>query len=150
MSAVTLDKLEHVTRLRVVVLASILAGAKHQTAAVQWIERLVGVYDADGTLLGELAYEVGHLKGRRSCARGDITHGGIRRRPELDQAAAALGVPFDLLHRDERSPWLPGARTRQSSARRSEPPQPATTWCSTQPEARLSRARRQRRGKPVS
>ena len=77
-----------------------------QTAAMERIERLVGVYDADGTLLGELAYVVGHLLGRRSCALCDITHGGVKRRPEFDEAAATLGVPFDLLHRDERSPAL--------------------------------------------
>lgn len=73
---------------------------------MQRIERLVGVYDADGTLLGELAYVVGHLLGRRSCALCDITHGSVRRRPAFDEAAASLGVPFDLLHRDERSPAL--------------------------------------------
>jgi hypothetical protein len=73
---------------------------------MQRIERVVGVYDADGTLFGELAYVVGHLLGRRSCALCDITHGGVRRRPAFDEAAASLGVPFDLLHRDERSPAL--------------------------------------------
>ena len=73
---------------------------------MQRIERLVGVYDADGTLLGELAYVVGHLLGRRSCALCDMTHGGMRRRPEFDEAVATLGIPFDLQHRDERSPAL--------------------------------------------
>jgi hypothetical protein len=73
---------------------------------MQRIDRLVGVYDADGTLLGELAYVVGHLLGRRSCALCDITHGRVKRKPEFDEAAASLGVPFELLHRDERSPAL--------------------------------------------
>lgn len=73
---------------------------------MQRIERLIGVYDADGTVLGELAYVLGHLVGRRSCALCDITHGAVRRRPAFDAAAATLGVPFDLLHRDERSPAL--------------------------------------------
>ena len=73
---------------------------------MQRIERLVGVYDADGTVFGELAYVVGHLLGRRSCALCEITHGSVKRRPEFDEAAATLGVPFDLLHRDERSPAL--------------------------------------------
>ena len=59
---------------------------------------------ADGTLLGELAYVVGHLLGRRSCALCDITHGRVARRPQFDEAAVTLGVPFDLLHHDERSP----------------------------------------------
>lgn len=67
------------------------------------IERLVGVYDADGTAFGEVAYVIGHLLGRRSCALCDITHGGLKRRPEFDEAAAGLGVPFDLVHRDETS-----------------------------------------------
>ena len=73
---------------------------------MQQIERLVGVYDADGTLFGEVAYVVGHLLGRRSCALCDITHGGVRRRPAFDEAAATLGIPFDLVHRDERTPTL--------------------------------------------
>lgn len=63
--------------------------------------RLVGVYDADGTFFGEVAYVVGHLLGRRSCALCDITHGTFSRRPEFDEAASTLGVPFDLRHRDE-------------------------------------------------
>jgi len=76
---------------------------------VERIDRLVGVYDADGTVLGELSYVVGHLFGRRSCALCDITHGALRRRPEFDAAAGRLGVPFDLVHRDERSPALAAA-----------------------------------------
>jgi hypothetical protein len=44
--------------------------------------------------------------GRRSCALCDITHGRVKRRPEFDEASATLGVPFDLLHRDERSSAL--------------------------------------------
>lgn len=66
--------------------------------------RLVGVYDADGTLRGEVAYVIGHLRGTRSCSLCDITHGGLRRRPVFDQLAAELGIPFDLLHRDELDP----------------------------------------------
>ena len=30
----------------------------------------------------------------------------MKRRPEFDEAAATLEVPFELLHRDERSPAL--------------------------------------------
>lgn len=66
--------------------------------------RLVGVYDADGTLAGELAYVIGHLLGTRSCSLCDITHGGLRRRPVFDQLAAELGIPFELRHRDELDP----------------------------------------------
>ena len=66
------------------------------------IERLIGVYDADGSLLGELSYVVGQALGRRSCALCDITHGRLRRRPDFDAAVATLDVRVDLLHRDEQ------------------------------------------------
>ena len=66
------------------------------------IDRVIGVYDADGSVLGELAYVVGHALGRRSCALCDITHGALRRKPAFDDAAGALEVPFELLHRDEQ------------------------------------------------
>jgi hypothetical protein len=78
---------------------------------VERIERLVGVYDADGTVLGELAYVVGHALGRRSCSLCEITHGRLRRRPAFDEAVARLGVPVELLHRDEQ-PTALAALTR--------------------------------------
>lgn len=63
--------------------------------------RLAGVYDADGTIRGEVAYVIGHLLGTRSCSLCDITHGTVRRRPLFDRLAAELGIPFELHHRDE-------------------------------------------------
>ncbi|MGH9085604.1 MAG: hypothetical protein ACRDYW_09130 [Acidimicrobiales bacterium] len=73
------------------------------------VDRLIGVYDADGSLLGELAYVVGHALGRRSCALCDITHGRLRRKAEFDEVAARLPVPLDLLHRDAQPPTLAAA-----------------------------------------
>ena len=46
------------------------------------VNRLVGVYDADGGLLGEAAYVWGKVRGTRHCALCDITHRRVRRRPE--------------------------------------------------------------------
>ena len=60
----------------------------------------LGVYDADGGLVGELAYVVGHLLGRTECALCDLTH-TWRRKPEWDRMVARLGVPFELAHRNE-------------------------------------------------
>jgi hypothetical protein len=42
------------------------------------VVRLVGVYDADGTPRGEIAYWVGARLGRTHCALCDITHGPWR------------------------------------------------------------------------
>ena len=38
-------------------------------------ERILAIYDADLSVLGELAYAIGKLTGARSCALCDITHG---------------------------------------------------------------------------
>jgi hypothetical protein len=64
--------------------------------------RLVGVYDADSTLRGELAYWVGARLGRRHCSLCDITHGSIRRRPEWTACVAGLPVPFETFHRNDQ------------------------------------------------
>ena len=65
------------------------------------VTRVVGVYDANGGLLGEAAYVWGKVRGTRHCALCDITHGRVRRRPEWDRMVADLGVPVDLLHLNE-------------------------------------------------
>jgi hypothetical protein len=65
------------------------------------VTRLVGVYDAEGGLLGEAAYVCGKLRGTRHCALCDVTHGRVRRKPESDRTVADLGIPVDLLHLDE-------------------------------------------------
>ncbi len=67
-------------------------------------QRLVGVYDADGGLLGEAAYVWGKLRGTRHCALCDITHSPVRRKPAWDAMVARLGVEFELLHLNEMGP----------------------------------------------
>lgn len=68
--------------------------------------RLVGVYRADGGLVGELRYLVGHYLRGESCSLCDITHSPWRRKAEWDAEAAALDMPFDLLHLNELDPGL--------------------------------------------
>ena len=66
------------------------------------VRRLIGVYDADGGLRGEIAYLAGKLAGRH-CTLCDITHSPVRRRREWDSYTSSLPVPFDVVHRNERS-----------------------------------------------
>lgn len=73
------------------------------------IESLTGVYDADGTLVGELRYWIGARVGRAHCALCDITHGSVRERPEWRACRDGLAVPFETVHRDEQSPAVAGA-----------------------------------------
>ena len=65
---------------------------------------LIGVYDADGSLLGELRYWVGaHLTGTTQCALCEITHGLFREKATWREVVARLPVPFEAIHLDERS-----------------------------------------------
>jgi len=66
------------------------------------VTRLLGIYDADGGIRGELAYVVGRVRRTAHCGLCDITHSPLRRKREWDAMAAGLGVPFDLLHRNEQ------------------------------------------------
>jgi hypothetical protein len=65
------------------------------------VSELVGVYDADGGLLGEAAYVWGKVRGTRHCGLCDITHSTVRRKAAWDRMAASLPVPVRLLHLNE-------------------------------------------------
>ena len=66
------------------------------------IRRFIGVYEANGTLSGELAYLLRRGIGGQHCSLCDITHGRVRERPDWRQARARLPVPFDLYHRNDQ------------------------------------------------
>ncbi len=66
------------------------------------IRRLVGVYDADHTVRGELLYWVGARLGRAHCGLCTITHGVVRAKREWQEYRSALPVPFDTYHRDDQ------------------------------------------------
>ena len=69
--------------------------------------RLIGVYNADGGVVGELKYFFGHLIGIAKCELCDITHSPIRRKASFDQLAGELkneyGLDFALKHLNERT-----------------------------------------------
>jgi hypothetical protein len=67
----------------------------------QDIVKYTGIYNADGGIIGEARYVIGHLLGTTECALCDITHSPIRRKPEWDRFAARLSVPIVVLHRNE-------------------------------------------------
>ncbi len=64
--------------------------------------RLVGVYNADHTLRGELAYLVGSRFGRAHCALCDITHGAVRERRDWKACRDEMSLPFVTFHRDDQ------------------------------------------------
>ena len=66
------------------------------------IRRLIGIYDADSTLRGELSYWVGARLGRAHCSLCDVTHGLVRERRDWKARKAELPVPFVTFHRDDQ------------------------------------------------
>ena len=62
---------------------------------------LIGVYHADGGVVGEARYVIGKLLGTAHCALCDITHSPVRRKPAWDAMVERLGIPFTLLHLNE-------------------------------------------------
>ena len=64
---------------------------------------LIGVYHADGGIIGELRYVIGRARGTTHCALCDITHGSVRRKREWDHACRAFDIPIRLVHLNERS-----------------------------------------------
>jgi hypothetical protein len=65
------------------------------------VDRLIGIYDADGGVLGELRYAWGKVFGDAHCFLCDLTHRGLRRRAGWDALVERLGVPVELFHRNE-------------------------------------------------
>lgn len=66
------------------------------------VDRLVGVYNARGGLLGEISYVTGKLAGATHCALCDITHGlNPLGRKEWKQALHCLPIPIELVHLNE-------------------------------------------------
>lgn len=66
------------------------------------IERLIGVYNAEGTLRGEVAYWVGARLGRAHCSLCHITHGLVRERSDWRACRDGLPVPFETYHLDDQ------------------------------------------------
>tara|TARA_B100001248_G_C27155099_1_gene350853 strand:- start:93 stop:446 length:354 start_codon:yes stop_codon:yes gene_type:complete len=70
------------------------------------MDTLYGVYNADGGIMGELAYVWGKIRGTAHCALCDITHRGVSKKKEWKEYEERLGVPMELLHINEQEEAL--------------------------------------------
>ena len=66
------------------------------------MDKMYGVYNADGGIMGELAYVWGKIKGTAHCALCDITHRGVSKKKEWKDLEGRLETPMDLLHINEQ------------------------------------------------
>ena len=62
---------------------------------------LIGVYDADGSFVGEVHYWLGARLGRRHCSLCEITHGMFREKSDWRNCRDSLNVEFLTFHRDD-------------------------------------------------
>ena len=65
------------------------------------IDEFIGVYDADGTIVGEVSYWIGARLGRTHCSLCELTHGLFTVKREWRECSTSLGVPFTTWHRDD-------------------------------------------------
>ncbi len=69
------------------------------------MSKFVGIYNAEGSLIGELRYLWKKLGNRTSCSLCDLTHGlNPFGKSSWRTACSDLGVPIDLLHKNEATP----------------------------------------------
>ena len=64
-------------------------------------QKLIGIYNAKGSLRGELQYFWGKIRGTAHCALCDITHGILKEKSDFKKCKENLDIPFELLHLDE-------------------------------------------------
>lgn len=68
---------------------------------------LIGIYKADGGIVGELSYFFGHLIGIRSCTLCDITHSPIMKKSSFKALERHLlaehGIAVRMIHLNERN-----------------------------------------------
>ena len=65
------------------------------------IEELIGVYDADSTLLGEVSYWVGARLGKTHCSLCELTHGLFTKKNQWKECEMNLRVSFWAFHRND-------------------------------------------------
>ena len=68
--------------------------------------KLIGVYDADATLVGELSYWIGARFGARHCSLCDITYSLFRKKSQWRECQSRLEsdlhVEFETFHRNDQ------------------------------------------------
>ena len=68
---------------------------------------LIGIYKADGGVIGELSYFFGHLIGVRSCSLCDISHSPVKKKSAFKRLEQELfkehGIAIKMIHLNERN-----------------------------------------------
>lgn len=68
---------------------------------VAGITKLIGIYDADGGIFGEIKYFAGKMFSNKHCSLCDITHGKAKK--EWEVCEGRLPITIDFIHLNERN-----------------------------------------------
>lgn len=71
---------------------------------MEGINRLIGIYHADGGIIGELKYMSGKIFGNSHCALCDVTSG--KNKKIWNKCQQNLGIGIDMVHLNERKEEL--------------------------------------------
>jgi hypothetical protein len=68
---------------------------------------LIGIYKADGGIVGELSYFFGHLVGLKNCSLCNISHSPIKKKSSFkaleNELLAEHGIAVKMIHLNERN-----------------------------------------------
>lgn len=81
--------------------SSMALGGRTIASVATQVEEFIGVYDADGTIVGEVSYWIGARLGRTHCSLCELTHGLFTVKREWRECSVTLGIPFTTWHRDD-------------------------------------------------
>lgn len=70
--------------------------------AQRTVNELIGVYDAEGTVRGELRYWIGARLGTTHCSLCELTHGTFRERADWRDCRDQLPAPFAAFHTNDQ------------------------------------------------
>ncbi len=65
------------------------------------ITKLIGIYDADGGIFGEIKYFTSKIFTNNHCSLCDITHG--KAKSEWEKCERQLPIAIDFIHLNERN-----------------------------------------------
>ncbi len=65
------------------------------------IIKLIGIYDADGGIFGEIKYFAGKIFKNNHCSLCDITHG--KSKSEWEKCESQLPISINFVHLNERN-----------------------------------------------
>ena len=70
------------------------------------ISKIIGIYHADGGIIGEFKYITGKFFGGAHCSLCDIKHGSMGKKDSSTECELKWRSPIDFVHLNERNPKL--------------------------------------------